>query len=117
MKNIVLIKILSMAVILSACSLENTNPEKLERGHGIYINSGFESDVFEHVASGYRNSEECESNEIYIDSMSKCVIGIDVDNQISSGLVVHRKFVKEVEGRKFYRLLVSMPDGSVIEKG
>lgn len=117
MKKMILINFMLVSAILSACSSENVKPEKLDLGNGIYINSGVESDVFEHVTSGYRRTEECDSNEFYIDSMNNCVVGIDVDVQIGSGLVVHRQFVKEVEGKKLYRLLVSKPDGSMIEKG
>jgi hypothetical protein len=112
-----LINIFSMIVILSSCSLDNSKIEKLEPGNGIYIVSGLESDLWEQVSSGYRESLKCESNEFYIDSMAGCVIGIDVDDQISRGFVVHRQFVDVAEGKKLYRLLISKPDGSPIEKG
>lgn len=117
MKKTALINTLLMVTVLSSCSLDNSKLEKLEPGNGVYIHSGLESEVWEQVSSGYRKSDECKSNEFYIESISSCVIGIDVDNQVSSGLVLHREFVKEVDGKKLYRLLISKPDGSPIEMG
>lgn len=116
MKKVILIHILLVTAILSACSSESEKLEKLEAGNGVYVNTGDESDVFQHLKSGYKRSDECESNEFFIKSMNTCVVAIDVDMQIANGLIVHREFIKEVEGRTFYRLLVSSPDGSLLKR-
>jgi hypothetical protein len=117
MKNTFLITTVLIVAILSACSSEKSKIEKIEFGNGIYINSGRDSDSWVQISSGYRKSADCETNEFYIESLKNCVIAIDTDSQIRSGLVLHRQLISEVEGKKFYRLLISKPDGSLIEKG
>lgn len=107
-------------VTLLGCTGKPGNVETIERGSGIYIGTGgsaMEPEYFELISSGYRRSDECAVNEYFVDSKRKCAIGVDADDYIDRGLVAHRQFVKEVDGRKFYRLFFARADGEIIEVG
>jgi len=81
---------------------------------GIYISAGGEQWI--HLMDGYERASNCESNEVFVHASKKCVIAIDVRSQIEEGIVIHRLLVdKNNKGQKLYRLLVSPPDGSLLE--